>query len=197
MINRIGTSPNPFLTNVSNTFMRTHQNTTSFDSMMANSASNQGRFAVLDSSALVSSDMRVPGGGKINASVYKAEGYSADNPVFIVKGTNVDGTPFEVEINVKSINPRNASFVELHALDGYYVANGGQELGARRAAASAMIAAEVVGRPGNAEFDAFSKFDFIPPLQEMMGYQRSNGNLSGYEHYRHIIDSLLDFIAQK
>ena len=43
----------------------------------------------------MSAAMRAPGGGWISISVNKAEGYSADNPVFLVKGKNADGTPFE------------------------------------------------------------------------------------------------------
>jgi len=195
VINLTGASPNPFLPNVSNTSRRTQQNTASFDLTAANPVSNQGDF-VLSSSALVSAAMRAPGGGWISISVNKAEGYSADNPVFLVKGTNADGTPFEAEINVNSISPRNASLVELSVLDAYYVANG-QELGAGRAAVTAKAAAEALGRLGKANFDAFSRFDSIPLLQEMMDTQRINGNLSGYARYRSIVDSLLDFIAQK
>gem|GEM_PF-1072165 len=195
MINRTGTSPNPFLPNVSNAFKRTNQSTTSFDLAVANPVSNQGDF-VLSSSALVSAAMRAPDGGWISISVNKAEGYCAGNPVFLVNGTNADGTPFETEINVNNISPRNASLVELSVLDAYYVANG-QELGARQATVTAKAAAEALGRLGKSNFDAFSMFDFIPMLQEMMENQRINGNLSGYVRYRNVIDSLAEFIAQK
>ena len=75
------------------------------------------------------------------------------------------------------------------ALDGYY-ASKGHPLGAARSAAWAMS-----GVRGS--YDAFSKFDFLPPFKEMMEMQRHNGNLSGYTQYRHIMDSLLEVMGQR
>ena len=164
------------------------QSTRVADSTVANPASSQTSTVNLDSSALISAGMRLPGGGWMNASVFKSESFSDDNPVFLVRGTDTNGRPFESEININNVNPRNASFIEMMALDGYF-ASKGQPLGATRGAVGAMS-----GIRGS--YDAFSKFDFLPPLQEMMQAQRVNGNLNGYLQYRNIIDSLFDFIAK-
>jgi hypothetical protein len=165
------------------------QNTSATASATANSTNNQNQAVQLDSNALVSASMRLPGGGWMNASVFKSENHSEDNPVFLVRGTDANGKAFEAEININNVNPRNASFVEMMALDGHFAAKG-QPLGATRSAAGAMS-----GLRGS--YDSFSKFDFLPPLREMMEAQRFHGNLNGYTQIKQAIDSLMDFISQK
>ena len=49
------------------------------------------------------------------ANVYKAEGFSKENPVYIVKGTDINGNDYVREINVKNINPNHCSYVEVLA----------------------------------------------------------------------------------
>ena len=134
MITRIGTNLAMFWPNNINALNNRQQNTSPADSTTANPMSTQSKTAVLDSSALISSSTRLPDGGWMNASVFKAENHSEDNPVFLVRGTDSNGKPFETEININNVNPRNASFIEMMALDGYY-ASKGQPLGAARSAA--------------------------------------------------------------
>jgi hypothetical protein len=100
----------------------------------------------------------------------------------LVKGTDVDGRQFEVKVAINKINPRNASAIELFALDGYAVANG-QSAGATRAAARASSMAA----------NAFSPTNFLEALKEMMEAQRFHGNLNGYVEYRDMFDFLSDF----
>ena len=189
MINRINTNPIMFQPNNANNSINNPHKMNAADSKAASPINNPSKSAQLDSTALVSAGMMLPGGGWMNASVFKSENFSEDKPVFIVRGTDTNGTPFEAEVNINNVNPRNASFIEMMALDGYY-ADKGQPLNATRSAAGAMG-----GIRGS--HDAFSKFDFLPPLQEMMEAQRINGNINGFMQYKHIVDSLLDFIAQK
>ena len=138
---------------------------------------------VLDGNALVSAGFAIPGGW-LNASVFKSENFTSDNPVMLVKGTNTDGMRFEVEINANEVNPRNASFIEMMALDGYF-ASKGQSLGTTRAAASAMAIKEARGGT-----DGFSKFDFLPSLTEAMEVQRQNRNWEAFHYLQHIVDTL-------
>ena len=146
----------------------------------------------LDGNALVSAAMRLPGGGMMNASVYKSANYTDDNPVMLVKGTDVDGKLFEVEINANNVDPRNASFVEMFALDGYFAANG-QQVGAARAAGSAMVTQELSGNIP-ALGNAFTQFNFLPPLQDAKEVQRFHGNWEAFWHLQHVIDSLMGHI---
>jgi hypothetical protein len=146
----------------------------------------------LDGSALYSAGMRMPSGGWLNASVYKAEAFSEDSPVMLVKGTNVDGTPFEVEINIKDVTPGNASLVELYALDGYNAAMG-KDVGISRAANHAAYRELIEsGNNSSGKMDAFSKFDFIPGLRGLMETQLFHKNLEGYAMYKNVIGALME-----
>ena len=137
--------------------------------------------------------VNMPGGGITNTSVFKAESSTEDNPVFLVKGTYSDGTPFEGEVNIYSIDPRNASFIEMLALDGYFMAKE-QMVEATWIAAQAM---REIGGLSGPEHDAFTKYDFIYYLQQMKERHLLNDNKDTYSMYENVIDSLLDFITQR
>ena len=142
---------------------------------------------LLDSKAIVSTSVRLPNGGWVSASVFKHESHMPDNPVFLVRGTDVNGDQFEMVVDVNKVDPKNAHFIELMALDGYFMTKG-QPLGLTRNAVGALNA-------GLGVYDIFTRFNSLPPLQEMMVFQRANGNLSGYIQYKNIIDSIIDFMA--
>lgn len=54
-------------------------------------------------------------------SIYKADGYSVDNPLLIIKGTDKDGSSYEQQINPLAVAPENASYVEMMAVNAYLV----------------------------------------------------------------------------
>jgi hypothetical protein len=157
-----------------------------FEAMPNSSASVQ-----LDKNALVSAGARIPSGGMMSASVIKSESYSIDNPVMIVKGTDDNGRPFEAEVHINDVNPKNASFIEMFALDGYFAANG-KSSSVTRAAAGAMAAQKA--SDGN---NSSTKFDFITPLLEHFETQRINKNWEGYSWLRPIVDTVQNYIAQE
>ena len=134
-----------------------------------------------------------PGGGIVNTSVFEAESSTEDNPAFVVKGTYSDGTPFEGEVNIYSIDPRNASFIEMLALDGYFLSNE-QMIETTWIAAQAM---REIGGLSGPEHDAFTKYDFVHYLQQMKERHHLNDNKDAYTMYENVINSLLDFIARR
>jgi len=148
--------------------------------------------AILDGTALVSAGIRLPGGGMMSASVFKSANFTADNPIMLVRGINVDGSPFEVEVNVNEVNPKNASFIEMFALDGYFE-NKGQNLSAVRNAVIAMAAQESQGKSFGF-VDAFVSQNFVSPLQEMMKNQRALGNWEVFMRLNYIIENLLSHL---
>jgi hypothetical protein len=113
--------------------------------------------------ALVSGAFRIPNGGWMNATVFKAESFREENPTMLVRGTDVCGTAFEKEINVRNINPKTASFAELLAFDGFASTNGKQSQTARIAARALMIQ-ELNGKEFP-EFNAFTQTDFAAALR--------------------------------
>jgi hypothetical protein len=128
----------------------------------------------LTKDALVSSAFRVPNGGFMSASVFTAENFSPQNPVMIVRGIDVCGTPFEKEININDIDPRNASFVELLAFDGFSAANGKPSMTAR-IAARAVLMQELNGKEFS-EFNAFTQMDFVSTLRGLTDSLHTNRN---------------------
>ena len=157
-------------------------------SYKANSIRDQG-LSLLNSNAIVSTSVRLPNGGWVSASVFKHESHTPDNPVFLVRGTDVNGDQFEMIVDVNKVNPKNAHFIELMALDGYFASNG-KPMGLTRNAVGALHA-------GLGVYDVFTRFNSLPPLHEMMVFQRANGNLGGYAQYKNLIDSIIDFMAQR
>ena len=91
--------------------------------------SHQTAYAVIkmDPDALVSSGGIYNGNGE--AYAYYAENYSADNHLFVVKGTNPDGTPYDVAINANEVDPRNATYIEMIALQAFVRAQGRSDCG--------------------------------------------------------------------
>jgi hypothetical protein len=150
----------------------------------------QPTHSVFSKDALFSGGMTV-GSGFMNARVDWSPNTTDDNPIMLVRGTDDDGRQFEVEVAVNKINPRNASAIELFALDGYSVANGHtQGMSATRAAAWA--GAMTLGGASNGQ-GAFAKFDILSALDEIMESYRFHGDLNGYTKSRELADFLMNF----
>ena len=133
--------------------------------------------------ALFSGGMAV-GSGFMNASVNWSVNSTEDNPIMLVRGTDVDGSQFEVEVAINNINPRNASVIELFALDGYAAANGQSASATRAAARESAMSVPNSFTPISNLFDA---------LKEMIESQRFHGNIDGYVQYRDLLEFLSGF----
>ena len=79
---------------------------------------------------LKTDDMLFSGGNGTGLSFYikYAEESTEDNPVVIAKGVDKNGKEFEEKININDINLRNASYVEMSALEAYYNVDKGNSL---------------------------------------------------------------------
>ena len=51
-----------------------------------------------------------------SVNIYRSKNYSADNPVYLLKGLDKDGREFEQEIHAQEIDPHNCSYNELMVL---------------------------------------------------------------------------------
>ncbi|MCL2617116.1 MAG: hypothetical protein FWD96_05680 [Defluviitaleaceae bacterium] len=134
--------------------------------------------------------------GWISARVYKADSFSPDNPMMLVTGTDVDGTTFRKFVNINDVNPRNASLVEMIALEGYLVSSGKRASGLARASVLAVEGASGDG----ARLTAFTTFDFVTALESLLDSKRLNGELFGkwdeYMWLRPIVDALMSHISR-
>ena len=74
--------------------------------------------------------MLFSGGNGTGLSFYikYAEESTEDNPVVIAKGVDENGKEFEEKSNINDITLRNASYVEMSALEAYYNVDRGNSL---------------------------------------------------------------------
>lgn len=54
-----------------------------------------------------------------SANVYKADNYSEDNPLYLVKGIDKNGNEYEQTVDVRKVNPNSCSYTEMLALNAH------------------------------------------------------------------------------
>jgi len=155
---------------------------------------------VFSKDALYSGGMAI-GSGFMNASVDWSPNSTEDEPVMLIIGIDVDGKPFEAEVAIKKVNPRNASVIELFALDGYARANG-LAGGATRAAAASR-ALTIAGESPFLSRDeiqkikdsanSFTTYNFLDSIKDLMGTLLFHGNTNSYIQYRDTFEYLSNF----
>lgn len=52
-----------------------------------------------------------------SVNIYRADGYTEDNPVYIIKGLDANGNEYEQEVDASKINPNRCSYNELMVLN--------------------------------------------------------------------------------
>lgn len=169
------------------------------------STANHQTHAVFSKSALYSGGVAI-GSGFMNATVNWSENSTADNPIMLVTGVDVDGHSFVAEVAINNINPRSASVIEMFALNGYNVANGNQTmrllhqpmLGGRNVVdgGGGFLRGDDIRRildEANSRSNAFTALNFLDPLLDVLETQRFHGNLSSYLKYRDMTDFLMMF----
>ena len=117
-----------------------------------------------------------------SVNIYKAVNYSEDNPLYVIKGLDVDGNEFEEMVDASKINPNNCSFNELMVLN--------VETG--HTSPSDYLRAVAVRT--NADADSyFEKADYIAYAQEVMEDYKTLGNWDSYLAMDKWVQSLLDY----
>lgn len=97
---------------------------------------------------LKTEDMLFSGGNGTGLSFYikYAEDSTEEEPLMVAKGVDESGRDFEQTIRVKGVDPRNATIVEMRALEAYLGADKGFGLSSLSKAAGGM------GRSQRADF---------------------------------------------
>ena len=137
-------------------------------------------------------------GYSVTASVFKAESFSSCNPVMLVRGIN-NGDHFEIEIDIRNIDPRNATQIEMFALEGYFRANGKHSDIMR----AMTVASLILGLgPSNNKFvnaDFFNtRHDFITPLQAALeNLEKQEQLFSTQLWFKSMSGTLLNHFTQK
>lgn len=120
----------------------------SFSDNVLTCTSVGGKKAMLCQDALFSMASFVTGE---SVNVYKAEGFSETNPVYLVKGIDSKGNEYEKTINADEVNPNGCSFLELSVLN-VHAGKSGKD--------SFMQMAMVHARVGDSEESFFNKVNY-------------------------------------
>ena len=112
--------------------------------------------------------------GTVESAVFWHEDSTPANPIVIVAGMN-KGQPFEVTVNINEVDPRNASMIEMKALQAYGNENG-------------QLSRQIIAwRIRDENVDAFEKKDYLTPLRELMELQRHHSNWEEFARLEKIV----------
>ena len=117
-----------------------------------------------------------------SAYVFRAEDYSKDNPVYLVKGTDRNGNAYEQTVDVSKVNPNSCSYAELLALNAHT---------GDKSASNFMTMALLKDKTDGASYH--EKADYIAMAYELMGDMKTLGNWGGYLRYGKWIQDILSF----
>lgn len=130
----------------------------------------------LDSDALFSI-CHVPTGE--TANVYKAESYSVENPVYIVKGKDINGNDYEQEINVNEIDTNNCSYVEILAWSVHTKYVTPEEY---------LKICRMIHGAGDSSY--LDKIDYTEVVRKLMEEAKAVGEMATYMEYKELLQKL-------
>ncbi len=121
-----------------------------------------------------------------SVNIYRSKNYSADNPVYLLKGLDKDGREFEQEIHAQEIDPHNCSYNELMVLN--------LETG-HTSPADYLHAVAARDKAGIQSF--FQDKDFAACIRAVMSDHRQMGSWDSYLSYDKWLQKILDYARGK
>lgn len=120
-----------------------------------------------------------------SANVYRAEGYSDENPLYLVRGVDENGNEYEQTIDVSKVNPNHCSYRELLALNAHT---------GNRSDSNFLTMSVLKDKMKNASYGA--KTDYLSVAYALMKDMQTLGYWNGYMRYDKWISGILS-ISQK
>lgn len=120
-----------------------------------------------------------------SVNIYKADNYSTENPIYVLKGLDADGNTFEQEVDASKINPNNCSYNELMVLN--------VETG-HTSPSDYLHAVAVRNKAGTDSY--FEATDYISYAKEVMKDMKTLGNWDSYLSYDKWIQSILSYTSK-
>ena len=120
-----------------------------------------------------------------SVNIYKADNYSEDNPIYLLKGLDADGNAFEQEVDASKINPNNCSYNELMVLN--------VETG-HTSPSDYLHSVATRDKSGTDSF--FETSNYIEYAKEAMNDMKTAGSLDSYLSYDKWIQSLLNYTSK-
>lgn len=152
---------------------------TSFSQQVMKCTSAGGKKTMLCQDALFSMASFVTGE---SVNVYKADGFSEENPVYLVKGIDSKGNEYEQTINVSDVNPNSCTFLELSVLNAHVGAKGTD---------SFMQMAIAHSRAGNNSF--FDRENYNKAVQENLKDYRTMKAWDSYLRCNNWWQGIMDY----
>ena len=121
-----------------------------------------------------------------SANVYKADDYSEDNPVYLVKGIDKKGNEYEQTVDVSKVNPNSCSYKELLALNAHT---------GNKSDKNFLSMAIMKDKAGTASY--YEKADYLSAAYALMNDMKTLGNWDGYLRYDKWINDILTFCKSK
>ena len=121
-----------------------------------------------------------------SANVYRADDYSEDNPVYLVKGTDKNGNEYEQTVDVSKVNPNSCSYTELLALNAHT---------GNRSDSNFMTMSILKDKMGGTSYH--EKTDYMTMAHELMNDMKTLGNWDGYLRYNKWINDIMTFCKSK
>lgn len=118
-------------------------------------------------------------------NIYRAENYSKENPIYLIKGLDASGNPFEQEVDAGKINPNHCSYNELMVLN--------VETG-HTSPADYMHAVMARDKAGAGSY--FDKTNYLSYAKEVMQDMKTVGSWDNYLSCGKWIDSLLKYCGK-
>lgn len=120
-----------------------------------------------------------------SVNIYKAENYSKDNPLYIIKGLDANGNEFEEMIDAGSINPNGCSYNELMVLN----------LETEHTSPSDYLHAAVVRDKAGTD-SYFDTADYAACIEAVMKDMKTLGEWDSYLSYDKWIQDILKYDAR-
>ena len=120
-----------------------------------------------------------------SVNIYRAENYSKENPIYVLKGLDASGNPFEQEVDAGKINPNRCSFNELMVLN---VETGHTSPGDYLHAVAAR------DKAGARSY--FERMDYLSIAKQVMEDMKTIGSWDNYLSCGKWIDSILKYCSK-
>ncbi len=121
-----------------------------------------------------------------SANVYRAEDYSEDNPVYLVKGIDKNGNKYEQTVDVGKVNPNNCSYTEILALNAHT---------GKKSDSNFMIMSILKDKSDSISYH--EKADYLSMAYGLMRDMKTLENWDGYLRYDKWINDILNFCKNR
>lgn len=121
-----------------------------------------------------------------SANVYRADDYSEENPLYIVKGMDKNGNEYEQTVDVSKVSPNSCSYTELLALNAHT---------GNKSDSNFLSMAIMKDKSGTASYH--EKADYMAMAHELMNDMKTLGNWDGYLRYSKWINDILTFCKSR